>query len=304
MKEEYYVYAYLDQKIKLNVNFCDILFKYRPIYIGKGKRNRMYTHLKDRKRFNISCKYKNNMFYNKLNKMINNHEYPLIVKLKVFENEADALDFEKLIISEIKTVKNGGLLYNTTDGGLGVSGYHFSEESKKKMRIKSINENHYLRFPDNKGKNHPMYGKKHTEESKKKMSEAKINKKQSKEWIEKRMIKLRGIPLSDDHKRKLSESSTGKKLSDESKRRISESKIGSKPWNYGIIKDIILQINFDGNIVKEWNSLIELEKAGYQKSNVINVCNGKRKSHKGFKWMYKNMVIFNNQIFHLCPLSH
>lgn len=27
---------------------------------------------------------------------------------------------------------------------------------------------------------------------------------------------------------------------------------------------------------------------GFQKSNVINVCNGKRKSHRGYIWMYKS----------------
>jgi len=62
---------------------------------------------------------------------------------------------------------------------------------------------------------------------------------------------------------------------------------GSIPWNQGLIKDIILQLDMDDNIIKEWDSLIELEESGYQKSNVINVCVGKRKSHKGFRWLYK-----------------
>jgi NUMOD3 motif len=80
----------------------------------------------------------------------------------------------------------------------------------------------------------------------------------------------------------------GKFVSEDTKKKISKSKKGSIPWNQGLIKDTILQIDFDNNIINEWNNLIELEKSGFQKSNVINVCNGKRKSHKGYKWIYKS----------------
>ena len=49
---KYYVYAYLDSKLEENISFDDIIFTYKPIYIGKGKNNRMLDHFKDRKRFN------------------------------------------------------------------------------------------------------------------------------------------------------------------------------------------------------------------------------------------------------------
>lgn len=281
---EYYVYAYLDSTEKINTEYCGIYFKYRPVYIGKGKNKRMFDHLRDRKRFK-------NRFYNKINKMIREDNSPLIVKLKYFNNEQDALDFEILLIENIKNIKNDGLLYNTTDGGAGVPGYTFTPEVREKMRKYAIENKSHLHFPDTSGENHPMYGKKHSKESREKMIKSRTGKKQTQEWIENRVSKLRGIPLTKEHKEKLSESNKGIKRTEETKNKISISKKGSIPWNKGNIKDIILQIDNDGNIIKEWDNLIEIERAGYQKSNVINVCNGKRKSHKGYNWVYKNSMI-------------
>jgi len=279
--ENYYVYAYLDPKSPSQSTFCDILFENTPIYIGKGKNKRMYDHLKDRKRFKT-------LFYNKLNKMISNHVNPLIIKLKSFENESEAIEFEKLLISEIKNIKSGGTLYNSTDGGEGIPGYKFTEEKRKKIRNRCILEKSHLRFPDTKGENHPMYGKKHTEETRKKLSTKRRNRITTEETKKKMSDSHKGKKLSEDHKRKLSESNKGVKRKQETKDRISSAKKGCKPWNYDTLKKIILQIDKDGKIVKEWNSLIEIEENGYQKSNVINVCCGKRKSHKGYYWRYKS----------------
>jgi group I intron endonuclease len=277
---EFYVYAYLDSTETINSEYCGIYFKHRPVYIGKGKNRRMFDHLNERKR-------QENRFYNKLNKMIREENTPIIIKIKEFSNEQDALDFECLLIDNIKNIRNDGLLYNTTDGGAGVPGYIFTDEVRERMSKNAIKNKSHLNFPDNTGENHPMYGKKHTKETRNKMSKSQKGKKQSSEWIENRVKKLRGVPLSEYHKQKLSEANQGLKRSDETKKKISESKKGSIPWNQGLIKDSILQLNSDGDIIKEWDSLIELEESGYQKSNVINVCNGKRKSHKGFRWLYK-----------------
>lgn len=282
---EYYVYAYLDSTELLNKEYGGVYFEYRPIYIGKGKNYRIKEHLNSRKRFKT-------MFYNKLNKMIREDNFPILLEIKRFEDEDDALDFEKLLISEIKNIKNNGLLYNISDGGRGVIGYEFSDEQKENMRKYAINNKTHLYLPNNqRGENHPMYGKKHSKESRDKMSKSRTGKKQTDEWIENRVSKLRGVPLSEEHKKKLSESNKGLKRSDKTKKRISESKKGLTPWNHGLIKDTILQLDMDNNIIKEWNSLIELELEGFQKSNVINVCVGKRKSHKGFKWVYKSSFI-------------
>lgn len=279
---KYYVYAYLDSKLEENISFDDIIFTYKPIYIGKGKNNRMLDHFKDRKRFNT-------YFYNKLNKMILEENIPMVVKLKEFDNEQDAIKMEVDLIRFLGKKKNGGLLYNITDGGDGVSGYVYTDIVREKMRKIAIINNFYLNFPQNqKGENHPMFGKKHKQYSINKMIESKMGTKQSEEWVEKRTAKLRGVPLSQEHKDKLSESNKGKKRSEETKKRQSIARLGKEPHNKGKIKDIILQIDMDGNIVKEWSNLNDLGHSGFQKSNVINVCMGKRKSHAGFIWKYKS----------------
>lgn len=278
---KYYVYAYLDSKMEENISFDDIIFTHRPIYIGKGKNNRMFDHFKDRKRFNT-------YFYNKLNKMILEKNNPVVIKLKEFDNEEDAIKLEIKLVSFLGKRKNGGLLYNLTDGGDGISGYRHTEETKQLLRLLNIENKSYLRFPDTKGENHPMYGKKHKKSSIDKMSNSKIGTKQSEEWIEKRTSKLRGVPLSQEHKDKLSESNKGKIVSEETRKKQSIARLGKEPHNKGKIKDIILQIDIDGNVVKEWNNLNDLIDSGFQKSNVINVCTGKRKSHAGFIWKYKS----------------
>jgi hypothetical protein len=138
------------------------------------------------------------------------------------------------------------------------------------------------------GKNHPMWGKKHSLKTREKLSIARRKRITKEETRLKISNSNKGKKLSDDQKRRLSEINSGKKLSEETRKKISESKTGSIPWNKGLMKDIILQIDSEDNIIKEWYNLNDLEIHGFQKSNVINVCLGKRKSHRGFKWCYKN----------------
>ena len=89
--EKYYVYAYCDKTIIFRKIYNDINFEYLPIYIGKGKGNRMYNHFSARARYNTA-------FYNKINKMICNDNEPLVIKLKEFDSEKEALEMEILLI--------------------------------------------------------------------------------------------------------------------------------------------------------------------------------------------------------------
>jgi hypothetical protein len=256
---KYYVYAYLDTEEIINTDYFDIRFKYRPIYIGKGKNRRISCHFNNRKRLK-------NYFYNKLNKMIDNGNYPLAYIIKTFDNEMEALRFEILLIKSIGKVKDGGYLYNITDGGEGCSGFKHSDESRIKMKESHkgvvFTKEHMLKFSKSR------LGKKHSEETKKKQSDAKVGKHP---WNY--MFRLSETQLDEVLKK--------------NKSKLSKSKIGKTPWNYNKSKDIILQIDMYDNIVREWVSLVDLEIEGYQKSNVINVCVGKRKSHRGYKWIYK-----------------
>ena len=70
------------------------------------------------------------------------------------ENYDDITYMEQVIIQNFKDL--GIELYNITNGGEGMVGFHHSEESKAKMRANR---------KDTHGENHPMYGKKHSEES-------------------------------------------------------------------------------------------------------------------------------------------
>jgi len=48
-------------------------------------------------------------------------------------------------------------------------------------------------------------------------------------------------------------------------------------------------MNMDGDIIKKWSSAKDAEiVGGFCHSNIVKVCNGKRKYHKGFKWKYKD----------------
>ena len=61
------------------------------------------------------------------------------------------------------------------------------------------------------GKLNPFWGRKHTRETKLKIGLLKLGKKQSKETVLKRAIKLRGIPRTIEWRRKISEAQKGKK---------------------------------------------------------------------------------------------
>jgi group I intron endonuclease len=70
---------------------------------------------------------------------------------------------------------------------------------------------------------------------------------------------------------------------------------GGKPSQETINKRIkaitnkILQFDLEGNFIKEWNSLIEIEDIlGFEKETIRMNINGKTKYSKGYKWLYKN----------------
>lgn len=76
---------------------------------------------------------------------------------------------------------------------------------------------------------------------------------------------LKGKPLSEEHKQKLS--------------KIKKGKPSTKPFKpVGAFKDGVLQFTF--------KRITEADALGYSHSNIIACCKGKRKSHKGYEWRY------------------
>ena len=122
-----------------------------------------------------------------------------------------------------------------------------NEISKKKM-----SENH----ANFKGENHHMYGKHHSKETKRKISEA--NKGENHHMY--------GKHHSEETKNKISESLKG------------ENNPKSKP---------VVQIDLNTNeVINIYSGTREASRQGFKQSHISSCCNGKRKSHKGFKWMY------------------
>ena len=48
----------------------------------------------------------------------------------------------------------------------------------------------------------------------------------------------------------------------------------------------VYQYTIDNILIKKWNSIAECERNGFKHSLIIYCCQGKRKTHKGFKWSY------------------
>ena len=103
-----------------------------------------------------------------------------------------------------------------------------------------------------------------------------------------------GFTISNETKKKLSETHKGKTTwmkgkhhSEETKKKLSEA-IKGKHIN-GKLSKPVLQINKDTNeIITEFPSVGEVERQlGFYQSNISRCCKGKRKTCGGFKWQYK-----------------
>lgn len=49
----------------------------------------------------------------------------------------------------------------------------------------------------------------------------------------------------------------------------------------------VLQLSLSGELIREWTSIEECGRNGFNKGCVCNCCKGKLKTHKGFRFMYK-----------------
>ena len=145
-------------------------------------------------------------------------------------------------------------------------GKHHTEESKKKM-----SESHKGLQT---GEKHPFFGKHHSEETKKKLSES-LKGLQAGE-----KHPMFGKPHTEESKKKISEKQKGKKLSEETRRKMSKARINGKQSKK------VLQFTLDGEFVREWLSIAECTRNGYNGANICYCCQGKRKSAYGFKWCY------------------
>jgi group I intron endonuclease len=170
------------------------------------------------------------------------------------------------------------------------------------------------------GTNGTMLHRKHTNETKLKMKNSSLGKKKSESHCKNIGLSKKGIPLTIEHKQKISNSNPlkgkkigphsidvrkkismtkkGKKMSDETKLKMSKSHMGIKNHFYGkkhseefmeTKRKKIIQLTINGEFIKEWNSLSEASKIlGIYIGNISNVLRGKYKTTGGFKFKYKN----------------
>ena len=61
----------------------------------------------------------------------------------------------------------------------------------------------------------------------------------------------------------------------------------SKANTNGKLSKRVLQLSLDGELIREWESTQECGRNGFNQGLVWACCNGKRKTHKGFRFMYK-----------------
>lgn len=210
-------------------------------------------------------------------------------------------DKERAYIELYDSVNKG---YNVTKGGSGMLGYKLSDEAKmsisknnlgrkltdkhkkaigessKKMWANPEYRKHMSELMS--GENNPMYGirlcgslnhsfgKHLSEEQKRKISEAKKGKpghSQSEEHKEKLRKLFAGVPKTDEHRRKISETLTG---------RICEEK--RKP---------IRQYTKEGIFIKEWYCISDAQ----NELNIVHIsecANRKRNYAGGYIWRYKD----------------
>ena len=148
-----------------------------------------------------------------------------------------------------------GLLVNLTDGGEGLLNHKISEQTSIKMSKSQLGNKKYLL------RTTPQ------EEINKKVSLANKGKIRSEAFKEKikNHFKINGHP------------SLGKKLSNKTKEKIAASRCRS-----------VLQFDLDGNLIKEWDSILDAKKHGYCNVAIWRCINGIYNHHKKSIWKYKN----------------
>jgi hypothetical protein len=184
----YYVYALIDPRNNL------------PFYIGKGKNNRCYDHLKETKETT-----KNIRKYYKIQYLKENcYDIPVIKLYKNLDEET-AYYMEEVLIWKYgrKDYDENGILTNICETN---------------------------RPPVKRGEEHPWWGRKHTEDAKEKNRIAHTGLKYIRnEDYRKNISKaLKNKPKSEEHKRKLSDTRKGYKANEQTKIAISNGHLGLK----------------------------------------------------------------------------
>ena len=61
----------------------------------------------------------------------------------------------------------------------------------------------------------------------------------------------------------------------------------SNAMTNGKLSKPVLQLSLDGELIREYPSIMECERNGFNHTHVCLCCQGKQKTHKGFRWEYE-----------------
>ena len=164
---QYYTYLHLRGDSKI------------PFYVGKGQRRRAW----DKRRRNRHWQF-----------IVDKVGFEVLL-VKKFDEEADALECERLLIKCYREV--GIELTNYTDGGDGMSGHRPSEETRRKLSLIS----------KERCRNHPRRDEwiAKIAAARKGSNNREQGFRQKPETIEKIRAAMKGRVFSDEHRQKLSE---------------------------------------------------------------------------------------------------
>lgn len=212
MKNEFYVYVYLNPLEKINKEYCGFFFDFEPIYIGKGKGKRYLFHAKASLDLIKKERSTKSLKLNTIKKYIREigfEEYVsnYIVKIKENITNEESLIFEEELINKIGTiyevplVEKRGPLTNLVRGGIS--------------------------NPILKGENNPMHNKSIFSVWKSKMNEEEFEKKYNDYCERSRESLIKFHQNIDDNKKKeiskkISESNKGER---HYKRRLNEEEL-------------------------------------------------------------------------------
>lgn len=212
------------------------------------------------------------------------------VKIKYFKTHDSPMKGKKMSEHVREAIRVGREEFLNRNGGGNMKGKHHSEETKKKIsetkkkffeenteerkkqsdRLKSYYKNNPDVLIDMSNKTKERFkngvvrsGKNAGKTYREAASES------TKKWIEEH-----GHPMQ------------GKKQTEESRKKMSQSKSG-KPLLKSRIP--IIQLNLDGSFVREWDCAKSAEEnnSKFLRSKICLVCKGERKTCGGYMWMYK-----------------
>ncbi len=100
---------------------------------------------------------------------------------------------------------------------------------------------------------------------------------------------LKGRIFSKETRYKLSKSRAGKIHTEESKNKIGDARKGKK----STLRKSVVQLTLDNTFINEYDNIRELDKLGFYNSAIVMCCKGSRRTHKGYKWMYKDEYLMD-----------